>query len=131
MSFVTKVVSAEDVMDALKYDYDRYLVSYITHAKVRRPMSTVFDVMPVMNALAAEITDQGDPDTASDRVVKTITDQGVDKITASAMALSGRGRLLAVLGNALGDLSQASLNGGSIDILEHGDVYIMFGVEES
>ncbi len=129
MAFVTKVISAEDVITALQYDYDRYVISYMMHCKDRRPMSTVFDVQPVMMALAAEITNQGDFDKAAERVVKTITNQGVDRINATLMAVSGRDRLITAIGLSLGNISMKSLEGGNIDIIEHGDTYITFNDE--
>lgn len=126
MTQVSSFISIEDAVSAMKFDYDLYLLSHIQHSKRRRPMSTVFEVYPVMVAIADEILATKDEDKKAAAVVSRITNQGVDIIYATKMAASGRNRLLTALDHGVGGLTFKQIEGGSIDICDNGDALVTY-----
>lgn len=129
MTQVSAFISIDDPVQALKYDYDRYLLSHIQFSKQRRPMSTEFNVYPVMLALVDEILANENEDKAADRVVKSIISQGVDVVYATKMAMTGRNRLLTAIDHGLGGISFKQLEGGSIDIADNNDAMVRYSKE--
>ena len=127
MSTTNTIISIDDVVESLRFDYDKYLVGLISSSRQRREMSTEFDHYPVVTALLNEIQAKGTAEaTATEAVVRAITIQGVDKFYASEMAKDGLKQLVASIGLTLTDLTFDQIEQGNMVLCNATDLYVSY-----
>ncbi len=130
MTKTSKLIEVSDVVDSLHFDYDLYVVGEIANRRTRRAMSTEFDHYTVMNALIDELMTNGPhEDQAAERVVKTITAQGVDVVYANDMARDGLKQLISSIGTMLPDVTFAAIEKGEISLCNRADLFITYDLD--
>lgn len=127
MSAIHKLISVSDVVESLRFEYDQYVIFHMTRIGPRHAMSTEFNHHPVLEALVTEVMTNGlDEKTASTRVVKCLTEQGVDTFYASKMAMTGLKQLVTSIGIALPEVTFGMIENGDMAVCNESDLHITY-----
>lgn len=130
---IRKLISVPGCIDAMRYEYDQYLMRHLqTSAAHRKMMSTDFDHHSVMKALVGEIMEPeterepGIESVPSQGAIEALLDQGVDISYATEMATAGLKRLVYEISACLPGITFAQLKNGSMDFCNDMDLYVTF-----